>query len=102
MPVTDNIKPALINKQIALKGRFLIVGNDAGLEAGVRRFDIAVAVVDSDNDRLHHAPTSISSSLSCSTSCTAASLTTAIRFFIAAQSSSTRRSRSHTCSSVME
>ena len=46
---SDEIEPAFINEQVALEGRLLVVGRNTGLEAGVRRFDIAVAMVDTDD-----------------------------------------------------
>lgn len=46
---SDEIKSTFINEQIALEGRFLVVGCHAGLKTGMRRFDIAVAMVDADD-----------------------------------------------------
>lgn len=52
--VSEKIKvyvvSAFINKQIAFEGRFLVIGGNARLEAAVGGLDIAVAVVDTDDD----------------------------------------------------
>ena len=48
--LSDEIVSALIDKQIALEGRFLIIGCNARLEAAVSGLDIAVAVVDTDDN----------------------------------------------------
>lgn len=50
MFLTDEIISALIDKQIALECRLLVVGGYARLEAAVGGFDVAVAVVDTDDD----------------------------------------------------
>ena len=50
MFLADEIVSAFINKQIAFEGRFLVIGGNARLEAAVGGLDIAVAVVDTDDD----------------------------------------------------
>lgn len=47
---SDEIVFALIDEQIAFEGRFLVVGDNAGLETAVGSFNVAVAVVDTDDD----------------------------------------------------
>lgn len=46
---SDEVEPAFIDQKIALEGRLLVVGCHTGLEAGVRHFDVAVAVVNADD-----------------------------------------------------
>lgn len=41
-----------IGEKIALEGRLFVIAGHARLKAAVRRFDVAVAVIDADNDRL--------------------------------------------------
>ena len=41
---------ALINKQITLEGRLFVIGCDTGFEAAVGSLDIAVAMVDADDN----------------------------------------------------
>jgi len=48
--LSDEIISALIDKQITFEGRLLVIGGNARLETAVGSFDIAVAVVDSDDD----------------------------------------------------
>ena len=50
MFLSDQIILALINKQIAFEGRFFIIGSNAGLETAVGGLDVAVAVVDADDN----------------------------------------------------
>ena len=50
MFLTDEIISALIDKQIALEGRLLVIGGNARLEAAVGGLDVAVAMVDTDDD----------------------------------------------------
>ena len=50
MFLTDEIISALIDKQIALEGRFFVIGGNARLETAVGGLDVAVAVVDADDD----------------------------------------------------
>lgn len=48
--LTDQIILALINKQIAFEGRLLVVGCGTRFEAAVGGLDVAVAVVDADDN----------------------------------------------------
>ncbi len=50
MFLTDEIISALIDKQIALEGRLLVVGGNARLETAVGGLDVSVAVVNTDDD----------------------------------------------------
>ena len=58
MPLAYEIEFVVVDQQIILKCRFFVVCGNAGLEAAVRRLDIAIAVVDTDNCNLvfivHH------------------------------------------------
>ena len=48
--LTDEIISALIDKQIALEGRLFVIGGNARLEAAVGGLDVAIAMVDTDDD----------------------------------------------------
>ena len=48
--LTDEIISALIDKQVAFECRLFVVGGYARLEAAVGGLDVAVAVVDTDDD----------------------------------------------------
>ena len=48
---SNQIISALIDQQIALEGRLLVKRGHAGFEAAVSRLDVAIAVVDADDDR---------------------------------------------------
>ena len=48
--LTDEIISALIDKQIALERRFFVISGNARLETAVGGLDVAVAVVDTDDD----------------------------------------------------
>ena len=48
--LSDEIISVLIDEQIALEGRLLVVGGNARLEAAVGSLDVAVAVVDANDD----------------------------------------------------
>ena len=49
--LSDQIVASLIDQQIALEGRFLVEEGHAGFETAVGSFDVAIAVVDADDDR---------------------------------------------------
>ena len=48
--LSDQIIPALIDQQIAFECGFFVIDSNAGFEATVGGLDIAVAVVDADDD----------------------------------------------------
>ena len=48
--LTDEIISALIDKQIAFEGRLLVVGGNSRLETAVGGLDVAIAVVDTDDN----------------------------------------------------
>lgn len=48
--LTDEIVSALVDKQIAFEGRFFVIGDHARLEAAMSGLDVAVAVIDTDDD----------------------------------------------------
>ena len=48
--LTDEIEAALVDQQIALKGWLLVKGCHSGFEAAVGSLDVAVAVVNPDDD----------------------------------------------------
>ena len=50
MFLTNEIISALVNKQIALEGRLLVVGGYARLKATMGSLDVAIAVIDADDD----------------------------------------------------
>ncbi len=47
---SDVIISALIDKQVALEGRLFVVSGNARLKAAVGSLDVAIAVVDADDD----------------------------------------------------
>ena len=51
MFLSDQIVASLIDQQIALEGRFLVEGGHAGFETAAGSFDVAIAVVNADDDR---------------------------------------------------
>ena len=51
MFLADQIVAALVDQQVALEGWLLIKRGYAGFETAVGRLDIAIAVVDTDDDR---------------------------------------------------
>ena len=48
--LTDEIVSVLIDKQIAFEGWLFVVGGNARLEAAVGGLDVAIPVVDADDD----------------------------------------------------
>ena len=48
--LTNEIISALVDKQIALEGRLLVVGGYARLKATMGSLDVAIAVIDADDD----------------------------------------------------
>lgn len=49
--LANDVVLALINKKIVLESGFLVIDGHASLEAAVHRFDIAVAMVNADDNR---------------------------------------------------
>jgi ribosomal protein L21 len=49
--LANQVVPALIDQQITLESRLLVVGGNARLEAAVGGLDVAVPVVDADDGR---------------------------------------------------
>lgn len=50
MFLSDQIISALIDKQIALEGRLFVIGGNTRLKAAVGGLDVAVAVIDADDN----------------------------------------------------
>ena len=50
MFLADEIISVLIDKQIALESRLFVIGGNARLEAAVGGLDVAIAVVDTDDN----------------------------------------------------
>ena len=50
MLFTNDIISALIDKQVAFKGRLFVIGGNARLETAVGSLDVAVSVIDANND----------------------------------------------------
>ena len=50
MFLSDEIIPALIDKQIALEGRLFVIGSNTRLKTAVGGLDVTVAVVNADDN----------------------------------------------------
>ena len=47
--LADLVKPSVIDEQVITEGRLLVRFGDTGFEAGVRRLDVSVSMVDADD-----------------------------------------------------